>query len=397
MGKREGGDAQLSPSVLRGLRFNKGSLAEGDAGFLRRVAGDALDGDASLAQTIVDRHVGGVADYERSIVPCFMHSALEGVVRDRSACGDNGATLSACKRCCRKRFGVVVEIDDHHLVPPEPALDAVAMDAQRQVEQASVAYERNDGGGPGKPFEGSKRLDRIALGVDEVDGGGLRLPQNGCDCVGDPVGFHRQNRGVDGSGKTVRHDRVDMGGGAYHHGGIEPVFPASVCKLHGSTVGVVSGDRAEIAFLVLSTALKRFEYALFRFCAAGSPAKASVYAAHRRGVAHHARVSLLDPDDLVAKALHLGVAVGHDEHGHAVFLDKLADAVFAFLLEHEVANRKHLVHYEDLGDDHRGDSERDARHHARGVVLERHVEKLLDLGELHDLVEMVVDELLRIA
>ena len=108
-------------------------------------------------------------------------------------------------------------------------------------------------------------------------------------------------------------------------------------------------------------------------------------------------MSLLDPDDLVAKALHLGVAVGHDEHGHAVFLDKLADAVFAFLLEHEVANRKHLVHYEDLGDDHRGDGERDARHHARGIVLERHVEELLDLGELHDLVEMIVDELLRIA
>ena len=45
---------------------------------------------------------------------------------------------------------------------------------------------------------------------------------------------------------------------------------------------------------MLSTALKRFEYALFRFCAAGSPAKASVYAAHRRGVAHHARVTPVD-------------------------------------------------------------------------------------------------------
>ena len=85
------------------------------------------------------------------------------------------------------------------------------MDAQRQVEQASVAYERNDGGGPGKPFEGSKRLDRIALGVDEVDGGGLRLPQNGCDRIGYPIGFHRQDGRIDGSGKAVRHDGVDMG------------------------------------------------------------------------------------------------------------------------------------------------------------------------------------------
>ena len=75
-------------------------------------------------------------------------------------------------------------------------------------------------------------------------------------------------------------------------------------------------------------------------------------------------MALFDPDDLVAQTLNLGIAMRYDEHGHVVFLDEFADTVFAFLLEHEVADRQHFVYHEYFGNDHRCDGEGDAGHHA---------------------------------
>ena len=144
-------------------------------------------------------------------MPAFGESVLENVIRNGSVCGDNGAAFDACKRCGRKRLGVVVEINDHHLIAPEPSFDAVAMYIQRQVEHVSVVHESDNGRRPGKPLEGGKRLDCIALPVNEVDDGGFRLSQYGCDRIGYPIGFHRQDGRIDGSGKAVRHDGVDMG------------------------------------------------------------------------------------------------------------------------------------------------------------------------------------------
>ena len=78
-------------------------------------------------------------------------------------------------------------------------------------------------------------------------------------------------------------------------------------------------------------------------------------------------------------------------------VDEVLDALLAFLLEEHVANGERLVHDEDVGLGDGGDSKRDARDHAGGEVLHGHVHKVGQLGEVDDLLEVSVDELLGVA
>ena len=86
----------------------------------------------------------------------------------------------------------------------------------------------------------------------------------------------------------------------------------------------------------------------------------------------------------------------NDKHRHTVLFDQLRDAVFALLLEHEVAHGKHFVHDQNLGHDNRSNCKGNARHHAGRVVLHGHVQEFFHLSELNDVVEVFFNELLRI-
>ena len=58
-----------------------------------------------------------------------------------------------------------------------------------------------------------------------------------------------------------------------------------------------------------------------------------------------------------------------------------------FCWKRGVADREHLVDQQDLGVDLDRHREREAHVHPRGVVLQPHVEELLELGEGDDVVE----------
>ena len=133
---------------------------------------------------------------------------------------------------------------------------------------------------------------------------------------------------------------------------------------HGGAVAVLTGDGAHEPLGHAGGGVQHAEHGGLRLGRPHMPAEHAVGAAHVGSRAHHAGVALLDPDGLVAQTLDLVVVVRHDEHGDVVLLDELRDAALAFLLEHEVADREHLIDDEDLGHDDRGDGERDARDHA---------------------------------
>ena len=80
-----------------------------------------------------------------------------------------------------------------------------------------------------------------------------------------------------------------------------------------------------------------------------------------------------------------------------MFFDQLRNAVFALLLEHEIAHGKHFVNDQNLRHNNRSNCKSDARHHAGRVILHRHVQELFYLGKFNDVVEVFFNELLRIA
>lgn len=78
-------------------------------------------------------------------------------------------------------------------------------------------------------------------------------------------------------------------------------------------------------------------------------------------------------------------------------VDEVLDALLAFLLEENIADGERLVDDEDVGLGDGGDGERDARDHAGGKVLHGHVYEIGQLGKLHNLLEVRVDELLGVS
>ena len=118
--------------------------------------------------------------------------------------------------------------------------------------------------------------------------------------------------------------------------------------------------------------------------------------AHFLCCAYHAQMTLFDPYRLIAQTLNLVIVVRNDEHRHAVFFDQLRNAVFALLLEHEVAHGKHFVHDQNLGHDNRSNRESNARHHTGRIVLHGHVQELFHFGEFNNIVKVFLNELLRI-
>ena len=98
---------------------------------------------------------------------------------------------------------------------------------------------------------------------------------------------------------------------------------------------------------------------------------------------------MAQPCHLAAHALDLLNGVRH-QNDRGAARHQLLHPLFALLLEQEIAHRKHLVRNEDIGLGDGGNGKADAGHHAGGVVLERHIQKVLQLAELHDLIKLFV-------
>lgn len=111
----------------------------------------------------------------------------------------------------------------------------------------------------------------------------------------------------------------------------------------------------------------------------------------------HAQIALFDPDGALADALNLIHGVAREENRDVSVLDEVLDTAPAFLLEEHVADGERLVHDGDVGLGDGGDGERDARDHAGGEILHGYVDEVGQLGEIDDLLEMRVDELLGVA
>ena len=69
----------------------------------------------------------------------------------------------------------------------------------------------------------------------------------------------------------------------------------------------------------------------------------------------------------------------------------LVDAGETFLLERPVAHRQHLVEEKHLRLDRDGDGEGEARPHPRGIILERHTDRVAQLGEGEDSRDRLAD------
>ena len=111
----------------------------------------------------------------------------------------------------------------------------------------------------------------------------------------------------------------------------------------------------------------------------------------RRTVGDH--VSAVEHDGAVADRTDLIGVVGDEQDRTALVLER-ADPVDALRLESFVTNGQHFVDYEDVGVDVDGDREGEAHVHAAGVELHLRIDEVLDLAELHDVVEDPLDHLL---
>ena len=97
-------------------------------------------------------------------------------------------------------------------------------------------------------------------------------------------------------------------------------------------------------------------------------------------------LALVEQHRAVAEALHRTHVVGHEQDRAALALESL-ELVEALLLEAGVPDRQHLVDQQDLRVDLDRHREGEAHVHPRGVVLQAHVEEVLELREGDDVVE----------
>ena len=99
------------------------------------------------------------------------------------------------------------------------------------------------------------------------------------------------------------------------------------------------------------------------------------------GEEQRARAQVLERHQVVAHVEDRAALVGRDR----------LHLLKALGLETGVADRQDLVDDEDLGVEVRGHREREAHPHAARVPLDRRLEELVHLGEVHDLLEPAVD------
>ena len=86
-----------------------------------------------------------------------------------------------------------------------------------------------------------------------------------------------------------------------------------------------------------------------------------------------------------------------DEDQDLGFLHQIVHPLLRLLDEGRVAGRHRLVEQQDVGVDGRRDREGQADQYTGGVILDRHVQKIAQLGKLRDLQHLFLDLLRRLA
>lgn len=116
-----------------------------------------------------------------------------------------------------------------------------------------------------------------------------------------------------------------------------------------------------------------------------------VFGQHRANVAGVApQMAVVKQEDAGAELLN-GVQIVADKQHGAAGVPGVLHLAQALLLEGGVAHSQHLIHHEDGGVQVSGDGEREPEEHARGVILERRVQKKLGAGEGNDFIELARD------
>ena len=110
-----------------------------------------------------------------------------------------------------------------------------------------------------------------------------------------------------------------------------------------------------------------------------------------RGDAGGDRAPSFQQDRPGAEALDRVHVVAHEEHRPAVSARDVLHTPQALLLELRVADRQHLVHDQHLGLEMRRHRKREPHLHAARVAFDGSIEKLADVGESHDLIELLLD------
>ena len=116
---------------------------------------------------------------------------------------------------------------------------------------------------------------------------------------------------------------------------------------------------------------------------------------HRPGRPYEGRPS--QSKRTLADALNLLHGMRHEQNRHVTALDKVLNTGLALLLEEHVADGKHLIDDQDIGLGNGGDCKSNARNHTRREVLERHVDKVLQLNELDNAIKVGIDKFLGLA
>ena len=106
--------------------------------------------------------------------------------------------------------------------------------------------------------------------------------------------------------------------------------------------------------------------------------------------------AVFEPHDTLTELLDL-LNVVRDEQHRGAAAHELHHAALALFLELRVAHGEDLVHNQDLRLHHGGDGERQPRQHAGGIVADRDVDEVPQLGEVQDLLELGVEKRLCVA
>ena len=93
----------------------------------------------------------------------------------------------------------------------------------------------------------------------------------------------------------------------------------------------------------------------------------------------------LQQNGCVANGLHLLNIMRHEQHGHALVKHRL-DLSQTLFAETGVAYGQHLIQNQNIRLHGRGNGKAQAGFHTGRIVFQRHVNKLAQLGECHNLV-----------
>ena len=98
---------------------------------------------------------------------------------------------------------------------------------------------------------------------------------------------------------------------------------------------------------------------------------------------------MVEPDSALAELLDLLDAVAHKKQ-RCTAGEHLLHPLMAFVLEHKVADRQNLITDKDVGLNLGRNGKAKARDHAAGIVFDRHIDKIPQLGKVDDAVEMLL-------